>query len=221
VGGPDWTSASIQIQNAAGTVVHSDTMSGAPISGAYDFPDWNVASTGIPDGIYTVTASATVNNSCRATAGPRSFQIESSACGQRIVNAAFGGTGVTFAQTMNFQIENSCPDIVRFNQFNSIWANVRSTIRLTNLSAGSTVYYDNSTGVASNQSMPFSQTLSLAAGTVFAPSTSAVLTFTFNNNFTSNGSQNGSVGRFTSIVAKVINPTFTDEQLVDGATSIP
>jgi len=218
VGGTGWTSASIQVQDESGSVVHSATLNAAPVGSTYTFSPWVVSSIGIPDGVYTVTASAEVN-SCRAVAGPTTFQIETAACGQRIINAAYGGTGSSFARTMNFQIENSCPDIVKIDQFTSIWANVRSNVRLTSLVSGSTTHFTGS--IASNQPMTFGQTISLAAGTVFTPSVSSVFTFSFDNNFTSNGNQNGSVGRFTSIIGRLTSPTSVNEQLVDGATSIP
>ncbi|MEO8378572.1 MAG: hypothetical protein ABI779_02795 [Acidobacteriota bacterium] len=222
VAGPNWTGASIQVQNAAGTVVYSANLSGTPASGTtYTFPSWNVSATSIPDGYYTVTATAVVNGLCRAQAGPRTFQIETVACGQRIVNAVFRGNGVNTGTSMEFKIENSCPNTVTINQLTSIWQGVKSTVRIGGLSSGSTPFCSNCPGVASNQAMTLTPNITLATGTVQAPSLSALFTFSFNASFTSDGTKNGTPGAFSSIIARITSPTSTNEQLVDGATTIP
>jgi hypothetical protein len=225
VTGTGWTSATLQIQNAAGTVVFTPPALTTPdASGVYTFASWNVAAATIPDGIYTVKGSAVVNNACRAEATPVTFQIETTACGQRIVQPAFAGNGSNVAEQMVFKIENTCPAAVTISQLTLTWTtNVLAALRVTSLAVGSTDHYRNNTGVASAQSMPLSANIVLAAGSVATPSISAQFTLDFDGdrNFTSTGDQNGTLGRFTSIVAKTTFPSATNEQLIDGVTQIP
>ena len=214
-----WTSAQITIQDENGDVVPGFplTASGAPNgSGFYTFTPWNIAdTTAIPDGFYTVTAAGYVNG-CRAEADAVTIKIETVVCGQRIVSAVYTGNGSSFAQTMTFRIENSCTNAVVINRIVPTYTGVGAGIKIINLT-GSVVHYNNATGASSGVSMPFTTNVTLAAGTVSTPSLSTLFTFTFTDNFTSNGHHNSPTGKFTSIQANVISPSAVTEQLVDAA----
>lgn len=203
------------------TVVHSRTMSGAPVGGFYDFPDWAIDNTSVVDGVYTVEAAATVN-SCRITAPPVSFEIDTIACGQRIVDARYLGSGAGFAQSMTFRIENTCQNAVTIEGFTPFWSGAGpANPGITAVSAGSSLFTAASPGALSGASLPFSSPVSIATASVFTPTFSVFFTFSFSDNFTSDNGKDGVPAKFTSISGFVTSPTpATNEELVDGG-SIP
>jgi hypothetical protein len=216
VTGTGWTGAQMSIRDLNGNEVYAPAaVSGAPSGGLYTFTSWNIAPTSIEDGTYTVTASALIG-SCRAVAASTQFTIETTVCGQRIVQAAYQGNGNNFAKSMTFKIENTCPNTVTFNRFTPSWQGVPATVKLNKVLIGAATIYTNATGIVSGGAATLSANQVLTAGTVLAPSLSGTYTFEFTGNFTSDASKNGTPGKFNSVVANVISPTLTPEQLVDG-----
>ncbi|HEX6100272.1 MAG TPA: prepilin-type N-terminal cleavage/methylation domain-containing protein [Thermoanaerobaculia bacterium] len=216
VTGTGWTGAQLSVRDLNGNEVYTPAaLSGGPSGGVYTFASWNIAPTSIPDGTYTVTASATIG-SCRAMAASTVFTIETTACGQRIVQAAYQGSGNNFAKSMTFKIENTCPNAVTFNRLTPAWQGVPASVRLNKILSGATTIYTNATGIASGGNANLSANQTIAAGSVLVPTVSGTYTFEFTGNFTSDASKNGTPGKFNSVVANVISPTLTPEQLVDG-----
>lgn len=216
VTGTGWTSATMSVRDINGNEVYAPpAIAGGPSSGLYTFTAWNIASGSIPDGTYNVTASAMIG-SCRAVAATTVFTIETTVCGQRIVQAAYQGNGNNFAKSMTFKIENTCPNAVIFNRFTPSWQGVPATVKLNKVLSGASTIYTNATGIASGGTTNLSANQTLAAGTVLLPSISGTYTFEFTGNFTNDASKNGTPGQFNSVIANVISPSLTPEQLVDG-----
>jgi hypothetical protein len=215
VTGTGWTGASMVVKDGYGNVMDTPpAITGGPTLGKYTFSSWNIAPDTIPDGTYVVTGSATVG-SCRANAAQTTFTIETTACGQRIVQAALQGNGGNTATSMTFRIENTCTTNVVFNKLTPVWQGVPASVKLTGVKVGSTTIFTNA-GVGSNTTLTLTASQTLASGTVLLPSLSSIYTFVFNDNFTSDASKDGTTGKFTSVNANITSPTLTTEQLVDG-----
>lgn len=216
VTGSGWTGAQLSVQDTNGNEVYAPpALAGGPSGSVYTFASWNIAPASIADGTYVVTASATVG-SCKAIAASTTFSIETTVCGQRIVQAAYQGNGNNFAKSMTFKIENTCPATVTFNRLTASWQGVPATVKLTKILSGATTIYTNASGISSGTNANLTVNQNLLPGLVLVPSTSGTYTFEFSGNFTSDGTKNGTPGKFNSIVANVISPTLTPEQLVDG-----
>jgi Tfp pilus assembly protein PilW len=216
VTGTGWTAAQMSIRDINGNEVYAPpAIGGGPTGGLYTFTSWNIAPDTIPDGTYSVTASAMIG-SCRAVAASTVFSIETTVCGQRIVQAAYQGNGNNFAKSMSFKIENTCPNAVTFNRFTPSWQGVPATVRLNRVLSGATIIYTNATGITSGGTANLTANQTIAAGSVLLPTISGVYTFEFTGNFTSDASKSGTPGKFNSVIANVISPTLTPEQLVDG-----
>lgn len=215
VTGTGWTGATIVIKDQYGTPLHSETINGAPAGSFYTFTQWDIPDT-VPDGQYTISATATVN-ACRAIATDHTFTIETAVCGQRIVNAVLKGNGGNTATSMDFSIENTCTSIVSFSKLTPTWSGVLSTVKITKVTKSATTLYSNSPGTASGGTITFSSSTALAAGSIVSPSTTSGFTLEFTDNFTSDGTKNGTFGQFSSIKANLTSPSLTTEELVDGS----
>lgn len=217
VAGTGWTGASVTVSDLFGNVLNQQTSNIPPAGTKYTFTPYLIPDS-VPDGVYQVSATANVG-SCQALATSTTFTIDTTVCGQRIVNASFPGSGNNRGQSMEFYIENTCPNTVSLTAMKFAFSGVPSSLRLIRLVGGST-YYNNNTGVANGGTMTFASSLDLAAGTQTTPSTSQKLTLSVNSHFTSDGGKDAAFGKFTSILANVITPATTTEELVDG-TQIP
>ncbi len=211
--GSGFTGADVVIKLGT-TVVHSASITGPPSAGVYAFPNWAIGTTSIADGIYTMEAAATVNG-CRISASPVSFELDTVACGQRIVEALFTGTGNNVARTMTFRIENTCPNAVTIGGLTPFWTGA-GTARLRQVATGVT-HYISGTGILTGDTLTFTTPLTIGTASVFLPQYSPTVTFTFSSNFTSNNTRSGVPGAFTSIPALITSPTpATREELLDG-----
>lgn len=211
-----WTGAEIVIKDTDGNIAYGPLqVTSAPTANKYTFTSWNIAPDTIADGTYVVSGSATVG-SCRAEADDVSFTIDTTACGQRIVNAAFVGNGNNFATSMEFKIENTCPNTVSFNKLTSIWGGVPSSVKLTRIKSGNTTIFNSASGINSGAVADLTATQSIGQGTVLLPTLSGTYSFEFNDNFTDDAGKDGDPGSFTSVIANLTAPTLTSEELVDG-----
>lgn len=213
--GTGYAGAEIFVKSST-TTIHSASLTGVPTLGKYTFPSLPIDTTSIPDGFYTVEGYATVNG-CRIAAPPVVFEIDSIACGQRIVQATYLGTGNNTAKSMSFRIENTCQNAVTISAFTPTWTGaLAATIK--QVSIGTINHYNSGIGILSGGTMPLSPPITLTAGSVFTASLSPLITFTFSTNFTSTNNQSGIPAKFSSIFASVTSPTpAVEEQLVDGA----
>jgi hypothetical protein len=196
------------------------SLSGAPgLGGIYDFGTWNIAPDTIPDGDYIVSGTVTTTAGCQVAATPITFTIETIACGQRIVNMTVGGTGTSAGQSMRFKIENTCTNAVTINRLVSNWTGVNPSVRITGLSGA--VPHVTGVTIAPGENLNLTTPIVLPAAVGTTPSVfplgTTFFTFTFNDNFTSDQTENPPFGQFTSILANVTVPApAKTEQLVDG-----
>lgn len=216
VTGTGWTGAQLTVRDPFGNLVYAPpAITGAPTGGKYVFTSWTIPDD-MDSGDFVVTATATVN-SCRAVAASTTFSVETAACGQRMVDAQFHGTGNNTAKSMTFRVENTCPNTVKFNKLKAVFQGVPvGTLKLTAIKAGSTTIFSNSPGIASNTTATLTAEQSIAAGSVIVPTFSGTYTFEFNDNFTSDASKDGTPGQFSSVSANMTSPTLMSEELVDG-----
>lgn len=214
-----FAAAEMTVLDETGTTVvyQPPALTGAPGTGnKYTFTAWDIQSASLPDGIYILSAAATTSAGCRVAADKITVELETIACGQRIVSADYTGDGTgTFARAMTFKIENTCPNAVTISSLVPKWTGVLSTRRITKLYGPTITHWNGS--AASGDTMTFTVPLTLTAGSISSPS-QVSLTFDFSSNFTSDGTKDGTAGIFNSIVAGITLPSVTTEQLVDGGT---
>ena len=212
--GNAWTSAEVLITGPGGTV-YSQSVVGPPVLNTYTFPTWDT--TGVPDGEYLIQLVG-LAGACRSVVQTRSVLLETNTCGLEIINAQFRGNGGNTATSMTFNIRNTCDGAnITLNGLTAIWSGA-PTARITAIS-GAANYYSNNTGATSGASMAFNVPTSVAPNTltINALQTSALLTFTFTDNFTSDGTRNGTFGAFSSIRARVTAPSSSIDELVSGS----
>ncbi|HYI10791.1 MAG TPA: prepilin-type N-terminal cleavage/methylation domain-containing protein [Thermoanaerobaculia bacterium] len=217
--GSGWANASIEVlQVTASGDVSVITFPSVPLSAGKFTAAWDVDDTiAIPDGFYKITANATTSLGCRAYAATRTIELDTVACGQKMVTASILGNGNNFAKSMQFKIENSCTNAVTFNSIVPAWQGVAAAIRITKVDNGATTLYNNATGTANGGTIALSSPITLTAGTTGTPSVSAsFITITFTGNWTSDGSKNGTAGKFNSFLLNVTAPSTSSEQIIDG-----
>lgn len=209
--GAAWTGAQVQITGVNGSV-YDQALSGPPVSNAYTFPAWDVST--LPDGVYTI-ALVGIAGSCRSPVFTRTVSVETNTCGLEIINAAFRGSGGNYAETMTFNIRNTCDAAnLSLNGMTPSWTGTATNLKITRIAAGTT-YYNNSGGATSGSLISFGSNATINAST-----TSAEFTFSFNDNFTSDGTRDGTPGQFNSILGRLVTPANSTDELLSG-TRIP
>jgi hypothetical protein len=218
--GTGWTSATLNVTDGDGNVVYGP-VAGTIGTNTITFPSWNVSDdqTYI-DGTYTLSVTAMVGECAIPTPATRTITLDSVACGQRIVgpfswNATNGSNAF---RELTFRVENTCPFAVTFNAVSANWTGVITPQTVIRFTVGATVVYNNNTGTLPGVAFPVTAS-TLAAASGATPSLTTMRIFMLDN-FTNNGNQNGTVGKFSSMVLNVTSPQASQEQLVD-ASPIP
>jgi hypothetical protein len=220
--GTGWTSASVTITNASGATVYSRTISGAPSSNAYTFPTWDVSNTGTyPNGVYTISATASAG-SCTTQAQVRTFTLSTVICGLQVATSpapAYQGTGANTASSFEFKITNTCTvSSITFDSLKFTWTGVNAAQFITSIVYGAATVASGKTLVTGGNGV----VISLSASQTIGPGASSpTVTLNFDGrnkgNFTDDGSKDGTVGHFTSIIAHETNFTPSNDELIPGS----
>jgi hypothetical protein len=216
--GSGWTGASISITGPSSTVVYSQTITGGPVGSTYTFPAFNMADTATyPDGTYIVSATASTG-ACTTPVQTSRFTASTVICGLQLAASPaidFQGNGNNFATALTFNIENTCTaNAFTLNSLKFTWSGVLSGRFITKVEFGNTTVASSLTaGTGGNGA-----TISLSpVQTIAASATSATVTLTFSSNFTSDGSKNGTAGKFSSIIAHETAPAAANDELISGS----
>ena len=219
-GGTGWTSATLVITDAGGTIVYGpSTISGAPdVSNHYTFPYWDASA--LADGTYTVTANATVG-SCRRQV-TSTFTVETGTCGLQLNTVAFTGGGANLDNGLDFTVRNTCDSTapITVSGLRLTWTGV-STALLAPARNISKIQYNGvdktlALTAANGSTVTFTQGAPLTV-TINGASTSNTFHVNFNGPMTSTGDKFGTPGKFPSILATVTAPLSTTDELVVGA----
>jgi len=217
VSGIGWSSAAVQITDAGGGLKYNQTLSGA--GPTYTFPAWDVSDTSAhPDGTYTMTATAT-NGACVTNPVTSNFTLSTTTCGLNIVigspGSAFTGNGGNTADGLNFQIQNTCTTTnLTFNQMKFTWQGVISSLYIQKVQYNGN---DITNSLSSSQGangviIPLTTPQTVNANTT----TSANFHLIFSDNFTNDGTRNGTLGKFSSIVVHETTPVSQNDELIVG-----
>jgi prepilin-type N-terminal cleavage/methylation domain-containing protein len=221
--GTGWTSANVTITGPSGATVYTRTISGAPSSNTYTFPTWDMSNTGTyPNGVYTISATASAG-SCTTQAQVQRFTLSTVVCGLQVATSpapAFQGSGANFASSFTFKITNTCTvSSITFNSLKFTWTGVDSREFISSITYGATVLHSGLTLATGGNGV----VISLSAAQSLAPgATSPTVTLDFDDgtskpNFTSDATQNGTPGHFTSIIAHETNFSPSDDELIPGS----
>jgi hypothetical protein len=224
--GTGWTSASVTITNASGATVYSQTISGSPTANIYTFPTFDVSNTGAyptgyPNGVYTISATASAG-SCTTQAQVRQFTLSTVVCGLQIAAspaAAFQGTGANTASSFDFHITNTCTvSSITFDSLKFTWTGVDSRQFISSIAYGASTIASGKTLATGGNGV----VIALSASQTIAPGASSpTVTLTFDGvnkgNFTSDGSKDGTPGKFSSIIAHEINFSPSNDELIAGS----
>jgi hypothetical protein len=218
--GTGWTSATLSVIDSNGNVVHGP-VAGTIGTNSITFPSWNVSDDQTyADGTYTLSVTAMVGECAIPTPATRTITLDSVACGQRIVGPFTWNqtNGSNAFRELTFSVENTCPFAVTFNAVSANWTGVITPQTVIRFTVGSTLVYNSNTGTLPGVAFPVTAS-TLAAASGVTPSLTTMKIFMLDN-FTNNGNQNGTVGKFSSMVLNVTSPEASEEQLVD-ASPIP
>jgi type II secretory pathway component PulJ len=220
--GTGWTSATLNITDEDGNTVYGP-VPGTIGTNSISFPTWNVSDDQtLPNGNYTLSVTAMVGECAIPTPETRTIELDSVACGQRIVgpftwNATSGGNAW---ETLTFRVENTCPFAVTFNAMQASWTGVIATNTVNRLQVGGTTHYSNSAGAGLGVSFPLSPAIVLPTAAANGTASQTTMSLRMSNNFSQNGNgpnQGGVVGKFSSIFINVTSPESSTEQLIDDA----
>jgi prepilin-type N-terminal cleavage/methylation domain-containing protein len=222
--GSGWTSATVTITgpSPSAATVYTRTISGAPTANAYTFPTFDVSNTGTyPNGVYTISATASAG-SCTTQAQVRQFTLSTVVCGLQLATSpapAFQGSGANTAGGFTFQITNTCTvSSITFNSLKFTWTGVDAAQFITSIVYGASTVASGRTLLTGGNGVliSFSAAQSIGPG---ATSPTISLNFDGKNkgNFTSDGSKDGTPGKFTSIIAHETNFTPSDDELIPGS----
>jgi prepilin-type N-terminal cleavage/methylation domain-containing protein len=209
--GSVWTGAEIQITDAAGTVLTTETRTSAP---PWTWTNWNASS--YPNGTYKLTAVGYAG-SCRSTPVISTFTLETNTCGLVIDSPVFTGNGNAAFTGLNFRIQNTCDlTAMTLNGLQLTWTGTGSPVpNITGITYNSTSYASslNATTGANGTAITFSgsQTAVINAGGM-----SNLFAIAFSGNMTNDLSKSGTPAEFTSIKAAVTSPATSNEEIVDA-----
>jgi hypothetical protein len=223
--GTGWTSATVTITGPSpgSATVYSRTISGGPTANTYTFPTFDVSNTGTyPNGVYTISATASAG-SCTTQAQVRQFTLSTVVCGLQLATSpapSFQGSGANFASSFTFQITNTCTvSSITFNSLKFTWTGVASQEHISSLSYGASTLASGLTATTGGNAV----VISLSAAQTIAPgANSPTVTISFDDgtskpNFTSDGTQNGTAGKFSSIIAHETNFLPANDELIPGS----
>jgi prepilin-type N-terminal cleavage/methylation domain-containing protein len=220
--GTGWTSANVTITDPSGATVYSQTINAAPTVNIYTFPTFDVSNTGTyPNGIYTISATASAS-SCTTQAQVRQFTLSTVVCGlQLAVSPApvFQGTGANTASSFDFRITNSCTvSSITFDSLKFTWTGVASSQFISSITYGASTIASGKTLATGGNGV----VIALSASQTLGPgATSPTVTLNFGGankgNFTSDGSKDGTAGKFSSIIAHEINFSPSNDELIPGS----
>lgn len=216
MGGTGWTSASVTITNASGSIVYNQTISGGPSGSMYTFPNFDATS--LPDGTYTLSATGSVG-ACSTTPVTRTFQLSTPNCGLELSGASpysslSPTTGPNKRYLLNFNIHNTCTAAdLTISGFTFTWTGGASGAAIDRILYNGVAISATGLGKTSGQAITLTTNQTIAAG--------ATTTGTFIAQYaTSNDMHSGTDASWSSITAR-IQATGTDDQLLPtGVSSI-
>lgn len=213
VTGTGWTSATVTITDASGALKYSQTLSGA--GPTYTFPTWNVSDTNAnPDGTYTLTATGTAG-ACTTNPVTTTFTLSTTTCSLNIASPVYQGNGANAYTSLDFRIQNTCTSTnLTFNQMKFTWSGVLAARYISQVKYNGVAITSALTSATGGNGVVINLT---TPQTINANTTSAaVFTLVFSSNFTSDGSKNGTPGKFPSIIVHETSPVSANDELVVG-----